>query len=303
MNFRPLWTASVWPTNSGTMVERRDHVFSTFFCRCRLSSSTRFSSRSSTYGPFLVERPMVSRSYFVRRVTMYRSDGRAPRRVLYPLVGLPHGVIGWLPLPLPSPPPMGWSTGFITVPRTVGLKPFQRTRPALPMDTFSWSRLPTWPIVARQDVGLGAGHDDVAGLEPERRDDVALLAVLVVQERDARRATRVVLDPLDHRRDADLFAPEIDVAQHALVPAAPVADGDAPVDVPPVRPLPGRQEALLRRLLRDLLVGEERHVAPGRRGGLERPDSHGSRLPRPARSCGRARASRPPSSSLGGDPR
>src|SRR6266508_4061073 len=224
MNFRPLWTASVWPTNSGTMVERRDHVFSTFFCRCRLSSSTRFSSRSSTYGPFLVERPMVSRSYFVRRVTMYRSDGRAPRRVLYPLVGLPHGVIGWLPLPLPSPPPMGWSTGFITVPRTVGLKPFQRTRPALPTDTFSWSRLPTWPTVARgqlevgvvallgqelgeragapaelaalarleldvvqegaerdvpdrqrvarQDVGLGARHDDIARLEPERRDDV-----------------------------------------------------------------------------------------------------------------------------------
>src|SRR6266498_1537732 len=148
MNFRPLWTARVWPTNSGAMVERRDQVLRTFFWRWRLSSSTRFSSRSSMYGPFLVERPMVSRSYFVRRVTMYRSDGRAPRRVLYPFVGLPHGVIGWLPLPLPSPPPIGWSTGFITVPRTVGLNPFQRTRPALPTDTFSWSRLPTWPMVA-----------------------------------------------------------------------------------------------------------------------------------------------------------
>jgi hypothetical protein len=52
------------------MVDRRDQVFSTFFWRWRLSSSTRFSSLSSTYGPFLVERPMGLGSYFVRRVTM-----------------------------------------------------------------------------------------------------------------------------------------------------------------------------------------------------------------------------------------
>src|SRR5271154_1644451 len=31
MNFFPLWTASVWPINSGRMVDRRDHVFTTFF--------------------------------------------------------------------------------------------------------------------------------------------------------------------------------------------------------------------------------------------------------------------------------
>ena len=31
MNFLPLCTASVWPTNSGGIVERRDHVLSTFF--------------------------------------------------------------------------------------------------------------------------------------------------------------------------------------------------------------------------------------------------------------------------------
>ncbi len=70
MNFRPLCTATVWPTNSGMIVERRDQVFSTFFWRWRLSSSTRFSSLSSTYGPFLVERPIGLGSYFVRRVTM-----------------------------------------------------------------------------------------------------------------------------------------------------------------------------------------------------------------------------------------
>ena len=31
MNFRPLCTAKVWPTNSGRMVERRDQVFTTVF--------------------------------------------------------------------------------------------------------------------------------------------------------------------------------------------------------------------------------------------------------------------------------
>src|SRR5215475_11957614 len=147
MNFLPLWTAIVCPTNSGRIVERRDQVLSTFFWRDRFISSTRSTSFSSTYGPFLSERPIAG-SYFFRRVTMDESDGRAPRRVLYPLVGLPHGVIGWLPFPLTSPPTIGWSTGFITVPRTVGRKPRQRTRPALPTEMFSWSRLPTCPTVA-----------------------------------------------------------------------------------------------------------------------------------------------------------
>src|SRR5689334_21795790 len=60
MNFLPLCTASVWPTNSGTIVERLDHVFSTFFCRARFRSSTRASRRASMYGPFASERPMMS---------------------------------------------------------------------------------------------------------------------------------------------------------------------------------------------------------------------------------------------------
>src|SRR5882672_5745581 len=81
MNFLPLCTASVWPTNSGAIVDRRDHVLRTFFWRERLSSSIRPYSFSSMKGPFLVERPMP-RSYFFRRVTIMESDGRAPRRVL-----------------------------------------------------------------------------------------------------------------------------------------------------------------------------------------------------------------------------
>src|SRR5215218_8503974 len=65
--------------------------------------------------------------------------------------GLPHGETGWRPPEvLPSPPPWGWSTGFITTPRTVGRLPFQRIRPALPQLMFDCSPLPTSPSVARQ---------------------------------------------------------------------------------------------------------------------------------------------------------
>src|ERR1700690_3996793 len=56
MNFLPLWTAIVCPTISGRIVERRDHVFTTFFSFRSFSAST-FSRRwPSMNGPFLSER-------------------------------------------------------------------------------------------------------------------------------------------------------------------------------------------------------------------------------------------------------
>ena len=45
-------------------------------------------------------------------------------RVRAPLVGLPQGVTGCRPPEVrPSPPPCGWSIGFITTPRTEGRLP------------------------------------------------------------------------------------------------------------------------------------------------------------------------------------
>src|SRR5207253_561132 len=81
--------------------------------------------------------------------TISLSDSLCLARVRLPSVGTPHGVTGCRPLALPSPPPCGWSTGFIAVPRTPGRLPSQRLRPALPLEAFSWSTLPTWPTVAR----------------------------------------------------------------------------------------------------------------------------------------------------------
>src|SRR5215218_8765726 len=94
--------------------------------------------------------------FFPRRRprTMKRSDALCFLRVRYPSVGTPHGVTGWRPgVVEPSPPPCGWSTGFIAVPRVCGRLPLWRLRPALPMSMFWWSELPIAPIEARESTG------------------------------------------------------------------------------------------------------------------------------------------------------
>src|SRR6476620_10211128 len=53
MNFRPLCTARVCPTISGTTVERRDQVLMTFLSPARFIVSTFSRSEVSTNGPFL----------------------------------------------------------------------------------------------------------------------------------------------------------------------------------------------------------------------------------------------------------
>src|SRR6516164_8835429 len=104
MNFFPLCTASVWPTISGTTVERRDQVLMTFFSPPRFMTSIFSRSGTSTKGPFFsdllicfpsglpatVHRQL---SYLLRRCTMKRSV-RFAFLVLYPLVGLPQGETG-----------------------------------------------------------------------------------------------------------------------------------------------------------------------------------------------------------------
>src|SRR5690606_28790265 len=89
------------------------------------------------------------RFFLLRRRMISRSLGLFGRRVRPS--GLPFGFTGWRPPEvLPSPPPCGWSTGFIATPRTEGRLPFQRFRPALPMLMLACSVFPTWPTVALQ---------------------------------------------------------------------------------------------------------------------------------------------------------
>src|SRR5690606_199612 len=69
-----------------------------------------------------------------------------------------------------------------------------------------------------------ARHHLVADRQVSRPEDVALLAGRVVQQRDARRAVRVVLDRGDLRRHAVLVAAEVDLAVAPLVAAAAEPD-------------------------------------------------------------------------------
>src|SRR5690606_5234273 len=107
--------------------------------------------------------------------------------------------------------------------------------------------------VARLDVGARPVLHPVALLEALRRQDVALLAVHVVQQRDPGGAVRVVLDVRDLRRDAVLVVTaEVDDAVGPLVPAAPVPGRDAAVVVTAALLGERTQQRLLRLGARDL---------------------------------------------------
>src|SRR5262245_35661325 len=75
MNFFPLCTAIVWPTISGTTVDRRDQVLMTFFSLARFIASTFSRSGVSTNGPFFSD------------LLITFPAGPAPRRPPGPLRG------------------------------------------------------------------------------------------------------------------------------------------------------------------------------------------------------------------------
>src|SRR6202034_3217849 len=151
---RPSCTAIVWPSIAGTIMDRRDQVLITFLVPLSFCRSTFLIRWSSTNGPFFRLRGIVGCSYrfFLPRLRVIsRSLGLCALRVRPS--GLPHGLTGWRPPELlPSPPPSGWSTGFMATPRTEGRLPFQRLRPALPSLMLPCSALPTSPTVARHST-------------------------------------------------------------------------------------------------------------------------------------------------------
>ena len=121
---------------------------------------------------------------------------------------------------------------------------------------------------------LGTRLDRVADLETLRRDDVALLAVGVVQQRDARRAVRVVLDVRHPGRHAVLVALEVDHPVAALVAAALVTRGDAAVVVAAALARDRLDERALRLGPRDVVEGLGRHEAAAGGGRLVVLDAH-----------------------------
>ncbi len=118
--------------------------------------------------------------------------------------------------------------------------------------------------VADQNVGLGARADRRAHLQPNRLQDVALLAVRVMHQRNARRAAWIVLDRRHFARHSELLALEIDEAQLLLVAAAVVADGQVARVAASAGALADRQQRLVRRIRRQVVV-DQRGLKPQRR--------------------------------------
>ncbi|KAM0048272.1 hypothetical protein Hdeb2414_s0008g00272591 [Helianthus debilis subsp. tardiflorus] len=75
---------------------------------------------------------------------------------LFPSADNPKGLwVFFLPIgALPSPPPCGWSTGFITTPFTTGRLPSQRLDLALPKFFWFTPTFPTCPTLAEQFLDI-----------------------------------------------------------------------------------------------------------------------------------------------------
>ncbi len=76
--------------------------------------------------------------------------------------------------------------------------------------------------VADDRLGFRAAGELRADQEADGRDDVALFAVRILEQREMRGAVRIVFDRLDRGHDAVLVALEIDEAVALLVAAADV---------------------------------------------------------------------------------
>src|SRR5438128_4368635 len=132
--------------------------------------------------------------------------------------------------------------------------------------------------VADGDVGTRARGHGHAYSQALGREDVALLAVAVVQQGDVRGAVGVVLDRSHLRLDAVLAPLEVDLSVGALGAAAAMASRLAPVRVAPAALGEPFDELLLGLALGDLgEVGKGGRASAGT-GGLGLADGHRYKL-------------------------
>ena len=119
--------------------------------------------------------------------------------------------------------------------------------------------------IANQDVRIGSRSHRRAHLEPHGLQDITLLAVRVMHQRDPRRTVGIVFDGRHAPRNPVLIAFEVDQPQHLLVAAALVADGQVAHVTASPGALLDRQERLVR-LIRRQVVVHQRGLEPQRRG-------------------------------------
>ena len=128
--------------------------------------------------------------------------------------------------------------------------------------------------VAGLDVGALAGNDHIAHIQAVGGQDIALLAVFILDQGDVRGTVGIVFDGQHGSGHIQLLALEIDDAVFLLVAAAMVTDGDAAIAVAAGVFLQRLQQALLRLDLAQSTVVGHRHLTAGRRRGLKGFDRH-----------------------------
>jgi len=115
--------------------------------------------------------------------------------------------------------------------------------------------------IADEDIGLRPAHDRLTDSETNRLNDVALLAVRVVDQRDAGAAVRIVLDRRNSSGDPELVALEVNKAQLLLVTATVVTHRKAAVVVAAAGALLDSEQRLMRLVCRDVIVDKLRREA------------------------------------------
>src|SRR5512141_566409 len=128
--------------------------------------------------------------------------------------------------------------------------------------------------VPQPGLGLGAGDDDVADLEPVGEEHVALLTVPVVEQADPGRPVGVVLDGREAGRHAGLVALEVDPPVVGLLAAAAVAHGEPARVVAARAALHRLEERLVRLVGGDLLERRAGHPPATRGGRLVASERH-----------------------------
>src|SRR5262245_53719578 len=119
--------------------------------------------------------------------------------------------------------------------------------------------VPELQRIAGKDVGLIAGAHRCSDLETDWVQDVALVAIRIVQQRNVRAAVWIVFDRRNLGRNPILVAPEVYLAVLLLVSAAAVPNHHFAVVVAAARTLFRLEEPLFRRLLGDFVLVEHGH--------------------------------------------
>src|SRR5205085_10903316 len=112
--------------------------------------------------------------------------------------------------------------------------------------------------IAYQDVSGRPGHHLLPDLQTVRVNDVALLAIDVIQKSDVGGTIGIVFDRSDHRRNARLVALEIDQPVRLLGAATDEPRGNATCAVTAAGALLRLDQRLLGTILRDVVTRGDR---------------------------------------------